>query len=72
MQQEKKGGVFALGFVLGMIFSYTGLAGFIIGALSGMVIAKEAPNGADAMVSKLVSAILSGINYAKHVIISQK
>ena len=43
---ERISGIFSFGFVMGLIFSYTGILGFISGIIVGIVLARKFPDDA--------------------------
>lgn len=43
---ERISGIFLFGFIMGLVFSYTGIIGFVCGVATGIVLARKYPKTA--------------------------
>ena len=61
-------GIFAIGFVLGLLFAYTGLVGFTAGALTGIIVAQESPEGVERATISATQFFASGWVFAQEML----
>ena len=63
---DRISGIFLFGFVMGLVFSYTGIIGFVCGVATGIVLARKFPQKALRTTENTTSVFYNAFNQAKH------